>query len=377
MGRKKKIVIVRSASLNDWEMQNYLPLVKKHEVLAIGSSKGAYQFTLPIDTKRLLCLGEVFGFIPGGIKFLYHVFGDPQGLIGFGKTITGYDIVNTVERTNYYTLQAVRAKKRGLVKHVVVVCWENIAGLREEFQSQRDMKREIDTYADHFIAGTQMAKKVLLAEGIPADKITIIPFGIDLKIFHPARSNKGFRKRVLFAARLVRGKGTRELFSAAREIIKGGGGNISFLIIGAGSEEQWLRRAVREENVSDNFVFLKPVPYKRLRDLYWSADVLVLPSIPTKNWQEQFGMVLIEAMACGIPVIASRSGAIPEVVGNAGVLVAAGDGTALANAIEEVLGSPLLRSRMRRRGLQRARRYYDCKLIAKKFDRLYESLMQA
>jgi glycosyltransferase involved in cell wall biosynthesis len=75
------------------------------------------------------------------------------------------------------------------------------------------------------------------------------------------------------------------------------------------------------------------VPYDEMPALYAGAEALVLASLPTKGWEEQFGMVLIEAMACGTPVVACASGAIPEVLGGAGTLVEPGDWRGLARVL--------------------------------------------
>ncbi|MBI2034171.1 MAG: glycosyltransferase family 4 protein [Candidatus Levybacteria bacterium] len=384
MRKVQKVAIVRAASLNNGEMQNYLPLVNKYEVLAIGSQKGAYEFNLPIKTRKLICFGEALSMVPKGIAMLYYVFGDPQGIIGLEKVISGYDIVSTVERTNYYTLQAVRAKKKGLVKRVVVTCWENISGLHQQHSAQRRMKEEIAIGADWFIAGTHMAKKVLLEEGVSEKKITVIPFGINLDQFCPQTGDKRFmshfgipinRKKVLFAARLVREKGIREFFFAARKIVKKRERGIMFLVTGAGNEESWLKEIAHKERLSDNFIFIPHLPYDTLNKVYLASDVFVLPSIPTENWQEQFGLVLVEAMACGTPVIASETGSISEVVGNAALLVPPKDINALADAIEKVLETSHLRSSMRQQGLQRVRRCYDRNMIADRIDKLYQSLL--
>jgi glycosyltransferase involved in cell wall biosynthesis len=89
---------------------------------------------------------------------------------------------------------------------------------------------------------------------------------------------------------------------------------------------------------------IRPVSYEQMPGLLKSFDVLVLPSVTiVPLHREQFGRVLIEAMAAGVPVVGSSSGAIPEVIGDAGLVVPERDATALAQAIDRVLAEPGLR----------------------------------
>ena len=114
------------------------------------------------------------------------------------------------------------------------------------------------------------------------------------------------------------------------------------------------------------------VPSEQIPELMASFDALVLPSLSTRDWEEQWGRVLVEAMAAGTPVIASQSGAIPEVVGEAGVLVAEGSVPALTAAIEEVLSSPERRAVLRDAGVERAATQFDLRSGAERMIKLWD-----
>jgi len=114
------------------------------------------------------------------------------------------------------------------------------------------------------------------------------------------------------------------------------------LIVNA--DELWLTGAVE---------FRATVPYDRMPSLYASASALALASLPTRGWEEQFGMVLAEAMASGLPIVACSTGAIPEVLGGQGTLVAAGDWMGIARALA---AGPLA-------GVPAARMSYDAERV--------------
>ena len=109
--------------------------------------------------------------------------------------------------------------------------------------------------------------------------------------------------------------------------------DVRLMIIGAGPEEKRLRRHAAELGVGERVDFRPAVPYDEMVSLYSRASCLVLASLPTKGWEEQFGMVLAEAMAAGLPVVASASGAIPEVMAGQARLFEPGDWSELAAAL--------------------------------------------
>jgi glycosyltransferase involved in cell wall biosynthesis len=112
------------------------------------------------------------------------------------------------------------------------------------------------------------------------------------------------------------------------------------LVVGDGPEGGRLRAYAEELGIADAVQFRATVPYDEMPALYASATALVLASLPTKGWEEQFGMVLVEAQAAGTPVIACASGAIPEVLAGAGTLVEPGDWRGLARAMAAAPGAP-------------------------------------
>ena len=110
---------------------------------------------------------------------------------------------------------------------------------------------------------------------------------------------------------------------------------------------------------------LPPVSYEDMPAFLKSLDVLVLPSVTILPLhREQFGRVLVEAMAAGVPVVGSSSGAIPEVIGDAGLVVPERDPSALAAAIDRVLSEPSLRQALVERGRQRVQSHFAWPVVA-------------
>src|SRR5207248_3030920 len=110
---------------------------------------------------------------------------------------------------------------------------------------------------------------------------------------------------------------------------------------GSGPEAKRLGRHAQELGLSGRVEFRPAVPYDEMPALYREASAMVLASLPRPGWEEQFGMVLAEALASGTSIVAARSGAIPEVVGGDAALFDPGDWFALA---QELLQGPLSRS---------------------------------
>jgi glycosyltransferase involved in cell wall biosynthesis len=109
---------------------------------------------------------------------------------------------------------------------------------------------------------------------------------------------------------------------------------------------------------------------------FWKRiDVLVLPSLTQPHAAEQFGRVLIEAMANGVAVIGSTTGGIPEAIGEAGIVVPEGDANALAAAIERVRSDPGLRAELIAKGRERVDRVYHHDILAARTIAFYESLL--
>lgn len=191
------------------------------------------------------------------------------------------------------------------------------------------------------------------------DKITVIQNAIDDRFRTPAPDEEAHRIRerfqlhepfVLYAGNVKPHKNLERLIEAFHELHANGFDHLKLLIIGSDiSKYATLRRAVHAHNLHKYVRFLGFVPDQTLAILYRLASVFVFPSL-----YEGFGLPPLEAMASGTPVVTSNVSSLPEVVGDAAVLVDPLDAHAIAEGIAHVLYDPRLREELRRRGLARA-----------------------
>jgi hypothetical protein len=204
--------------------------------------------------------------------------------------------------------------------------------------------------ADLILTGSAFAKASFVAEGIPQEKVRVIPYGVDLRRFNAhgrTKERAGFR--VLYVGRISFRKGIGHLLKAYSEFRKG---DSTLSLVGNVVGDP--RCLARYEQL---FAHSSHVPQLDLPDFYRRADVFVFPSL-----SEGMGLVALEAMACGCPVIVTTHGP-SEVVrdGIDGFVVPAGDTDAIRVALERLYQDPELRRRMSQSAQEQAARYsWDC-----------------
>jgi len=211
--------------------------------------------------------------------------------------------------------------------------------------------------ADRYIAPTKFVKDEMIKKGFEAQRIRVLPFGIEAQKITPAVGwDHGY---VLFVGRLVEEKGVWILLRAAKVLP-----HIKFKIVGTGPETEKLKYAAR---ALSNVEFVGFVSGDALWNLYRGARSVVVPSL----WQEVFGLVALEAMAVGKPVIASNIGGLPEMIidRTTGLLVRPGSVPELVDAIERLNDDATLVREMGLAGRERVIKEFS-------LEKHYEGLMQ-
>jgi glycosyltransferase involved in cell wall biosynthesis len=151
----------------------------------------------------------------------------------------------------------------------------------------------------------------------------------------------------------------------------------SFEVIGAGSEDQALRRYVADAGIADRVQFSGALPQAETLDRLAQLDVVLIPSLSTSTWKEQFGRVAAQAMAAGTAVIASDSGSLREVVNDCGVLVPEGDVEAFAAELRKLLMSPRLIMQLAKRGRERAMLTFSWERVVDRVDVMYRNAVES
>ncbi|HCV41953.1 MAG TPA: glycosyl transferase family 1 [Bacteroidetes bacterium] len=381
---KKRVALVRGPNLNSWEMQNFVPLKESFDITAISSYLPEYSLNneeLPV--RKLFSWGQL-ARARVLRRLLRSWLGDFHDLQGLGRALEGFDLVHAAETQYYFSYQAARVKRSLGFKFVLSV-WENIPFLLNN-AAARHNREVVFREADLILAVSQRTKETLMLEGANPGKIRVQPPGIDTDNFRPMSRDVGLLSRlgcseedfvILMIARLVKQKGLYDLVFAVRRLIERlrNKRTVKLLIGGTGPEEKHIRKMISQLGLQNNVRMIGSHSYQSMTAIHNLADVFVLPSQPTPVWQEQFGYVLLESMACGKPVISTLSGSIPEVVGDAGLLVPPSDFSSLANSLEEIFNANELRTELGRRGRARACEMFDLRKIAGQFQTHYESLI--
>ncbi|MCH7683243.1 MAG: glycosyltransferase family 4 protein [Gemmatimonadetes bacterium] len=266
---------------------------------------------------------------------------------------------------------ALRAARRHGVTSAIFT-WQNIAG-RPRWPLSI-LARKTLQLADGWIAGNEAGKQLLArvsqSHTHPHPLVVLPQLGVGVPEASSRPADEAGTLRIAFVGRLVEEKGVGDLIEAVAGLHSGW----SLAVVGDGPARRKLEAQTRRLGVADRVSFRGAVPHAEVASLWPSIDVLALPSRTTPHWAEQFGHVLVEAMAHGVTVIGSSSGAIPEVIGDAGVVVPEGDEVALREALEQLATNRNTLRELAARGNERVRQLYTDDAIAERTIAFWKSL---
>ncbi len=242
--------------------------------------------------------------------------------------------------------------------------------------------------SDGIVAGNQDAAEILRQRGYQG-LIKVMPqLGVNETLFRPQpqpelAAELGIEPNdfvVGFVGRFVEEKGLLTLGKALASLRSS---PWKWLLVGRGPLQTVLMEQAERDRIKDRLILVESVPHDQVYRYINLMNTLVLPSetnyqfktLTSVGWKEQFGHVLIEAMACKVPVIGSNSGEIPNVIGEAGLVFPEGDVSALENCLRQLIEQPQLRSQFSQLGYERAIVHYTNQALAKQLLDFYKKVI--
>lgn len=221
--------------------------------------------------------------------------------------------------------------------------------------------------SSRIITISNATRKFCLEAGMDEDKIDVIPFGVDTEFFRPIKVKKQEDIfQILSVGYLIERKGHEYLIRAVKEVLKTQN-NVRLKIVGSGPLETKLKNLIHELELQKEVKIIKNVSDEELLYLYNSSHLFVLPSIiDSQGNTEGLGVVLLEAMACGLPVIGSDVGGIPDIIsdGQTGLLVPQKNVYKLSKAIVNLIENENLREKLIFNGFKKLEKKFIWKKIA-------------
>lgn len=228
------------------------------------------------------------------------------------------------------------------------------------------------------ITNSTATRKFCLEAGLDGDKIEVIPFGVDTDFFRPLEVYKDKNIfQILSVGYLIERKGFEYIIRAMPQVLDEHA-NARLKIVGSGPLESELKELIYELELGDEVEIVNNISDDELLMVYNSADLFVLSSIvDSQGNTEGLGVVLLEAMACGLPVMGSNVGGIPDIITNneIGVLVEEKDVHGISEAIKKLIKDKELRTILSKNGFNLVKHNFNWETIAKRYIEVFEDLI--
>ena len=334
---RPRIVLLRGHYANPWDLRPWRLLEDSYDITCVVTPSNEFELADP-PGRLARVRSRRDRFPPGRLgRALIYAAGDRY--VDLEPVLRQADIVHSADIHTWFSAQAA-ALSRQLGFRLVLTVWETIPFLSAyRWPRERRYRGAVLGVPDLYLPATKRACRALMLEGVPEGQLRVCYPGIDTSKFSPQSvTEESDDHLVLSPGRLVWEKGHQDVLRAVAALSRGLVGSVRdvrLLIVGSGPEAGKLRRHAAELNVEDRVEFRASVPYDQMPRLYRQASAVVLASLPRRGWEEQFGMVLAEAMASGTRIVAARSGAISEVVGDEALHFEPGDWFGLARVLLE------------------------------------------
>lgn len=259
-------------------------------------------------------------------------------------------------------------------KPLVLFCWEN---MKRDLSNFRQWSRQfVLSTAKLIIAGNQEGAALLRQQSYKG-QIEVMPqMGVDTSLFAPSpHKSKNNQFLIGYVGRLAYHKGIDVLLAAIQQL-RDRGHYFQVILCGTGPDEETLRQEAQKRKVADLVTWRGGVRHDKVPVEMSKFDVLVLPSRTVPDWKEQFGHVLIEAMAMGIPAIGSSCGEIPNVVARPDMVFPEGNAQKLAAILERMICDSKWREEVEQYSINRVHQHYTHERIAVRSLDLWRKLLE-
>jgi glycosyltransferase involved in cell wall biosynthesis len=329
-----RVLIVRGHQATPWELAPWRELPARFEVGFLLTESNRFS---PPEGLRPVRVRALRDLLPGGAAGELGALALGDRYLGAEQSFASADIVHAEELSYWFAAEAATRRRRHGFKLVQTV-WETLP-LMAAYRNRRARRyRELVlAETDHFLPATERAAHALRLEGVARERMTVCPPGIDVERFAVAPPDTPpVEHTIVSPGRLVWEKGHHDVLRALaalhRGLVRLPDGcppRPRLLIVGAGPEERRLREHAAELGLAGH-VEIRGVPYEQMPAVFATASAMVLASlssatsayhlldVPHAFWEEQFGMVLAEAIGAGLAIVAATNGAIPEVLAETG-----------------------------------------------------------
>jgi len=293
--------------------------------------------------------------------------------------LTDYDVIIAADPTLYLNhcylayLAAKRHKARLLVDLSLTLPTPKFRyGLKDKIK--KHMSNQVAQHTSKFLVTTPLATERYQSLGLVKDnsgKFLVLGHPVDTRKFHPSLAQKGSQSKqvsILSVGRLVPEKGFQFVIEALVPIFEKNP-YVELRIVGMGSYKSQLEGLISRNHLEQQIQITGPVPHDELPDVYRRADILVGHPVSTPHCEEFFGVVYVEAIACGLPVISSYCGGVPYVVpdGHVGYLVSQRDVAQLTEKLELLIYDKPLRKKLGHQAREYALNHYSVEKLGEKF----------
>lgn len=362
-----KIAFVRGSYINNFEAQNYILPSKHFTIVGFGSKRSLHNH-LPFPVVQLYSTHDLP--IPQRLNKIFwnRLRGDSQNLFGLESYANKFDIFHTADPHYYYSYQLARLRSLRKISSLIVTSWETIPFNNETVKAKRFIKRFTLSQVDRFICYTTAARNALITEGVNEDNISVIPLGVDIQRFRP--QYRRFKTiNLLTVCRLVEEKGVMEVYSLFKTLLVRQK-DLTLTIVGSGPLQRPLEKLIDQDKLTER-VRISHSNYEEMPKLYQSADIFLLLSKATPTWEEQYGMVIVEALATGLPVFVTDSPVSREVVGDSGYFVNLADLAGTVRQLESLCSDVNRRRKDSQLARARAEKLFDSREFERKIGTIY------